>query len=235
MQDIPFKWQLRLSKRAKRPRITINVHAGVELVWPHKMSQRGMKKMLQTHTAWVLKHLQDMGHQEKHRVSLPTQVDFSALAQVWCVKYQEKEGRLSVVEAQSTLILSGNLQDEALLLHALRQWLKNKARLSLPDWLAQTAKEMGLHYEKVSIRLQKKRWGSCSAQGNISLNGALLFLPKPLVKHVLIHELAHLKHLNHSQKFWAEVAKFEPEYKENRRLLKQYAKQVPAWVTEPLH
>ncbi|WP_038248020.1 M48 family metallopeptidase [Ghiorsea bivora] len=234
MPDTPFAWKLRLSKRAKRPRITINVYGDVVLVWPHTMSQRGISNMLQTHTAWVLKHLQAIGDKSKHSVVLPKQIYLPALTQTWLVKYEEGKGRLRTSKEQHTLTLIGNLEDKAALQGALRRWLKQQAKLYLNVCLAQTAAVMGLDYQSVSIRLQKKRWGSCSAKGNISLNAALLFLPDFLVQHVLTHELAHLKHLNHSKAFWAEVEKFEPEYKENRRLLKQYTKHVPAWLTEQL-
>lgn len=234
MQDIPFAWKMRLSKRAKRPRITINVHGGVELVWPHKMSQRHVSNMLHTHTTWFLKHLKPIENTPAQVVSLPTKISLLAIDQVWLVKYEKKEGRLCIVEEYQTLILLGNIEDKEALREALKRWLKKQAKLHLNVWLAEIADEMGLAYQSVSIRLQKKRWGSCSAKGSISLNAALLFLPDFLVKHVLIHELAHLKHLNHSPAFWVEVEKFEPEYQQNRRLLKQYAKNVPAWLTEPL-
>jgi len=141
---------------------------------------------------------------------------------------------LLVTEKHQTIILWGDLEAKENLREMLKQWVKKQAKSHFHVWLAEVANEMGLTYQSVSIRLQKKRWGSCSAKGNISLNAALLFLPDFLVKHVFIHELAHLKHLNHSSAFWAEVEKFEPEYQQNRRLLKKYAKNVPAWLTEPL-
>ena len=234
MQDIPFAWKMRLSKRAKRPRITINVHGGVELVWPYKMSQRYASKMLHTHTAWVLKHLKTSENKPEQVVSLPTEINFPAINQVWLVKYESKEGRLRVVEENENLVVCGDFEDKENLREILKRWVKKQAKAHFHILLAEVANEMGLTYQSVSIRLQKKRWGSCSAKGNISLNAALLFLPDFLVKHVFIHELAHLKHLNHSSAFWAEVEKFEPEYQQNRRLLKQYAKNVPAWLTEPL-
>ncbi len=234
MQNIPFNWKLRLSKRAKRPRITINVYGSVELVWPYQMSQRGVKNMLQKHTPWVLKHLQDIPNKPLHTVVLPKEIYFPAIQQMWMINYEEGTGRLSLVEAYPTLTLRGKHEPDNILQEALKRWVKKQAKLHLSAWLAKTAADMNVTYHAVSIRLQKRRWGSCSAKGNISLNAALLFLPDFLVQHVLIHELTHLKHLNHSKAFWSEVEKFEPEYKENRGLLKQHAKDVPAWLTEQL-
>jgi predicted metal-dependent hydrolase len=198
------------------------------------MSQRDVKDMLQKHTPWVLKHLQDIPQQPIHALILPQKIHFSAIHQTWVIKYEEGAGRLCLVEAYPTLTLRGKYEADHILQEALKRWVKKQAKLHLSVWLAKTAADMNLTYHAVSIRLQKRRWGSCSAKGNISLNAALLFLPDFLVQHVLIHELAHLKHLNHSKAFWSEVEKFEPEYKENRRLLKQQAKDVPAWLTEQL-
>lgn len=76
--------------------------------------------------------------------------------------------------------------------------------------------------EKIYVRNMSSRWGSCSSLGNISLNVYLLEVEPELFEYVLIHELSHLYHMNHSPKFWAQVAKYCPDYKEKRRKLKMY-------------
>lgn len=93
------------------------------------------------------------------------------------------------------------------------------------DFIAQRVKHfaevMGTAYKSVSIRCQKTRWGSCSAKKNLSFNCLLLLLPSELLDYVVVHELCHLKHMNHSQAFWSEVEKFLPDYKKRRALLKK--------------
>ncbi len=70
---------------------------------------------------------------------------------------------------------------------------------------------------------QKTRWGSCSAKGNVNFNYQLAFLPDKLLDYVVIHELAHRRHMNHSRAFWAEVEKYCPDYLERREQLKEYS------------
>lgn len=82
------------------------------------------------------------------------------------------------------------------------------------------AKEMGVTYAKITIKNQKTRWGSCSGRGNINYNYKLYFLPEKYQDYIVIHELAHRKHMNHSDEFWDEVVKYCPNWKETRKELK---------------
>jgi predicted metal-dependent hydrolase len=83
----------------------------------------------------------------------------------------------------------------------LQHWLKLEARLHLPDWLELVAQDTGHRYRRVSVRLQRSRWGSCSSTGTISLNAKPLMLPPDAVHYVLVHELSHTVHRNHSRAF----------------------------------
>jgi predicted metal-dependent hydrolase len=87
----------------------------------------------------------------------------------------------------------------------LQHWLKREARRHLPDWLALVAEDTGHRYQRVSVRLQRSRWGSCSSRGTISLNAKLLMLPR-MRRYVLVHELCHTLHMNHSPAFWDKLA-----------------------------
>jgi predicted metal-dependent hydrolase len=78
----------------------------------------------------------------------------------------------------------------------------------------------GFRYARVSVRNQKSRWGSCSRKGNLSFNFRVMFLPEPAQDYIVAHELCHLAEFNHSPKFWAQVARVTPDYKEVRKALK---------------
>ena len=85
---------------------------------------------------------------------------------------------------------------------------------------------MGVHATHWTFRYMKTRWGSCSAQGNLSFHWKLVLMPPEILDYVVVHELAHRKEMNHSQRFWAEVERILPDYKARRKWLKEFGSQV---------
>jgi len=88
------------------------------------------------------------------------------------------------------------------------------------------AEEHGFSFKRTKITHASSRWGSCSSAGTISLNIGLMNLPFELIDYVIIHELCHTRHMNHSASFWREVAQFDPSYKIHRAELKKYSPHI---------
>ncbi|MFH1509206.1 MAG: SprT family zinc-dependent metalloprotease [bacterium] len=98
---------------------------------------------------------------------------------------------------------------------------KEKARQLIKERLEVLNKNYNFKFNRISIRNQKTRWGSCSKKGNLNFNYKILFLSEELQDYIIVHELCHLKELNHSKKFWAEVGKTLPNYLELRKYLRK--------------
>ncbi|MCR5831827.1 MAG: M48 family metallopeptidase [Lachnospiraceae bacterium] len=98
--------------------------------------------------------------------------------------------------------------------------LTKNAKETIPPLVKNLAAKMGISYGRVTIRRQKTLWGSCSAKRNLNFNCLIVLLPEPVMEYVIIHELCHLKEMNHSPAFWREVEKYCPDYRYLRDFLK---------------
>ena len=101
-----------------------------------------------------------------------------------------------------------------------------QAKKIFPERTAYFAERMGVTYNRITIREQKTRWGSCRSAGNLNFNWKLVLMPSELLDYVVVHELAHRKEMNHSPRFWAVVEKELPDYRERREKLKKMGKQL---------
>lgn len=104
--------------------------------------------------------------------------------------------------------------------------LRKESKHYLPKRLERLAEQHGFSYSNVRFSHSSGRWGSCSAHGTISLNIALMNLPFEIIDYVILHELAHTRHMNHSSSFWQLVEELDPQYKAHRKLLKGYSPSV---------
>ena len=98
--------------------------------------------------------------------------------------------------------------------------LADEAVKKVPERVRYYAPIVGVNYGRITIRNQKTRWGSCSSKGNLNFNCLLMLVPPEVLDYVVVHELCHRKHMNHSKEFWAEVEKVLPNYKEAEAWLK---------------
>ena len=98
---------------------------------------------------------------------------------------------------------------------------KSKAIMFIKDRIEELNKNYGFDFNRINIKNQKTRWGSCSKKRNLNFNYKIIFLSKKVADYIIIHEMCHLKEFNHSQKFWDLVSKVFPDYKEIRAELKR--------------
>lgn len=102
------------------------------------------------------------------------------------------------------------------------QELAEKARAYLPERVSFYAPKIGVSYGKITVKRLRSRWGSCSARGNLNFNCLLMLAPPQVIDSVVVHELCHRKEMNHSERFYREVLRAFPDYRECRRWLKEH-------------
>jgi len=113
----------------------------------------------------------------------------------------------------------------------LQSWLKRRARREILAAAALIAADIGIQPRRVHIRLQRSRWGSCSSSGTVSLNAALLLRSPDELRYVVVHELCHLQHMNHSPRYWRLVESFVPDYRLHEKTLDTAWQTSPRWLS----
>lgn len=205
----------------------------VEIVVPPRTAPRQVGDFVQRHRAWIERHLR--GNRLAPPEPFPPQaLHLAALGERFeCVPDPDRAGvrllRQATAGATGALRI-GVLPATDRVHRALLNWLIRHAREALGPLLAAEARAMGYEIRRLQVRRQRGRWGSCSNRGTISLNCCLLFQEPAVVRYLLVHELSHLAHHNHSHRFWEHVARHEPRWRELDRQLRRGWEAVPAWV-----
>ncbi|NGX16619.1 SprT family zinc-dependent metalloprotease [Wenzhouxiangella sp. XN24] len=228
---------VRRSARARRLSLRVYPHGLVEVVAPQRIAERSIRRFVTEQQAWIERARRELGvSTEAGGVEPPAEIRLPAVGELWQVTYRDGARRLrSTADAGGGCIRLSGPADPCWRVQALRRWVQQRGRLVLAAWLADVARETGLSYRNITVRRQRSRWGSCSANHDISLNCALLFLDPALVRHVLVHELAHTRHLNHGPAFWRLVARLAPDFETAERELRDAWRRVPPWLNhDPL-
>ncbi len=228
-------YSVRESARARRVRITLCPREGVVVVVPRDFDRDAIPKLVQEKRGWIERSLRRI---EAQRVAAtetgggrPERLLLRAIGQEWDVDYVRSAAPgVKLRESSGGLVLEGCVGDDEVCAEALKRWLRGKARERLIPALEETARSCGIEAIRTSVRWQRSRWGSCSPKRTISLNGKLLFVPEDLLRHVIVHELCHIVHLNHSKKFWKLVQQHEPDFRDKKERLRGAWAYVPAWL-----
>jgi predicted metal-dependent hydrolase len=226
LEDKTYPCEIVHSKRARYLRIKLTNTGALSVVVPKRVGGDQVKAFVLSQTDWVEQKLKGLSPVNNR----PNELELTYIDEIWAVEYhvdQQLTSLQAYTKDASTIQCFGAVDDIALLHKVLGQWLKGKAEEVIPDRLAALAELHGFHFNRVTIRGQKTRWGSCSSSKNINLNYKLLFLEPPLVDYVLIHELCHTLEMNHSARFWELVADCDVNYKQHDKELNKIARTIP--------
>jgi len=226
-------FSVRESTRARRLSIKVYPRGRVEVVVPRRTRARDVRAFVDEHRDWI----------EKSRASfarvlppepfvLPNLIELPAIGQRFRVRYERQGGAKTVRYRNhaNTVVLSGCTGDDKLCIGALKRWLAAVAKAEFRPRLESLSALTENPFATMHVRGQRTCWGSHSSTGTISINYCLLFLEPALLRYLMIHELCHSRHMNHSRRFWLRVGRFEPDYKRLDKALGESWKQIPIWL-----
>jgi predicted metal-dependent hydrolase len=228
--------RVRVSGRARRLSIRVYPDARVEVVVPPRARPREIEHFVASHREWIdQKRAQAIRHRPAPQPFPPDSIELRNTGERFLVQVAGGHGRTRIAThanagADARVLRVTGRSDHASLRRALRGWLMDCARERLAPRVETWAASTGVPYARVAIRRQRSRWGSCSTRGTISLNGCLLFQRPEVVDYLIVHELMHVRHMNHSPRFWQAVERHCADWRVLDRELLQGWRWVPRWV-----
>jgi predicted metal-dependent hydrolase len=237
MQTALPDYHIRQSPKAKNLRLKVTREEGLLVVVPKGYDENKIPTLLKQKKVWIIEALKRIGETRRFLESRPTRhlpeaVHLVALGETWPIIYREEESRSGVWlrTENGKLIISGSGLSQESVIRKLKDWLRGKVREGLFPIMGTLAAKHHFKLSGLLVKSQRTRWASCSARRNLALNTKLLFLSPDLVRYVLIHELCHTVHMNHTKEFWRLVQAHEPCYKVLDEKLRGAWKTVPQWM-----
>jgi predicted metal-dependent hydrolase len=207
--EIPYT--VRRSSRARRVRVNVHAHAGVEVVLPARAPERAAAAAVRELRPWIERRLGEaqeaLARVAARAGTLPYLDDSLALVPQGSRTRVHRDGeRLLVPERNAGA--------------AIERFYRRAARAEIAPRLDRATALTGTPYRDLSIRAQRTRWASCSATGSMSFNWRLLLAPARVLDYVVWHEVCHLQVLDHSPRYWALLERWSPDYREDREWLR---------------
>ena len=221
LHGTPVDYRLKQSQRTRGIRLEIRSETGLTVVVPRKYTQQQVHDILRQKARWILKHLSTSKPAQMPLFTLePGQGDRLVFMgrPIELVISTGKSAACPAVLHGDKLVISTGSRNRPVP-GILENWYRRQAAAVFKQKADCFQEMMGLRYNTIFIRGQRTRWGSCSPAGNLTLNWKLLMAPEEIVDYVIIHELAHLKHMNHSKRFWDLVGQYCPGWKRHRKYL----------------
>lgn len=231
--DAMSGFSVRESGRAKRLSIKVFPRGRVEVVVPKRTKPAVIREFVEAHRDWVARAREQFAADHPPEpFALPRAIHLDGIERRFEVQYEPDDSAKTVKYRPSAgkVVLSGRTNDEKLCVEALKRWLCSLAKSEFMPRLSALSALTGNSFLRMHVRGQRTCWGSHSSSGTISLNYCLMFLDPAHLRYVMIHELCHAKHMNHSKRFWHLVRQFEPDYRQLDEGLNSSWKKIPTWV-----
>ena len=212
--------------RSKRKTVSIIVERSgtIRVLAPLKFPEKNIIQFISDKQNWIRKKMSDL---DAHQTKKPTfeegsHIEFmgGTIRIAYHVVQKKNEEFMCLVDA----VIHYNRRDFSFnaMLEDTERWYRQQALMLFHERVAYFSAILDRTPTKISIKTQHKRWGSCTSKGHILLNWRLILAPIEIIDYVIVHELCHLYHMDHSKRFWELVSKIDPHYADKRLWLKRH-------------
>lgn len=225
-----FKILHRRRAHQKRLVLTVRPNGTIVLSSNLSISLTHIKGFLNEQYGWLMRHISEMKELQHQLGSAPSFVEgerlhFLGQEKVLVFQREAERHRPMIALRGEQIHIHGPhwlFEDKMKIKKLLMLFFKRYAKNYLPGRLKYWQEKMAVSVTGLSIKSQKSVWGSCSSRGRINLNMRLLVFAPEFIDYVIIHELAHVPHPNHSHHFWNEVQKFDPDFKRHKKFIRDH-------------
>ena len=214
---------LKRSPRAKYVRFEIKRDTGLTVVITKSYDKKLLPDLLHKRRRWILKNLGalESAPPSAPRYGIRDGDIVSYLGRQLRVVIERKRVGVNTVRFESERLIASLRSDGESAGKVLEGWYRTRAMEFIGRKAELVSARLGTTYNRLTIRGQRTRWGSCSHKGNLSFNWKLMMVPEDVIDYVVIHEMAHLKEMNHTKRFWKLVERHCPRWREHRKWLRE--------------
>lgn len=226
---IPYKLY-----KGRRRTIALSFNNEVELIVkaPIWMSTEDVEAFITRKSEWVDATRERLLNARQKELSMRIKLENGDI-----LPYLDRKLTLTVVREERSRIKIRQLDDRVILYAGyeadyeyrrsqLEKWYRRQAAAVLEERARRYAEVLGVSYGKLHVKDQRSRWGSCSTRANLNFNWRIIMAPEAVCDYVIIHELCHLVHMDHSPEFWNLVGSIDPLYRRHRTWLKQHSEEL---------
>jgi len=218
------EYKLRFSKKSKGVRLKIDLDGGLEVIVPEGFKTSKLEPLINLKENWILSKLRHFELiRQKNKPNDFEQRNFVLyLGREYShIMVIRKDIAPEVKMIDDRLFITVPDDSRQTLVQALEGWYRLEAAKVIKERAMEIGRQLNLQFNRIIIRNQKTRWGSCSRLKNLNFNWRLIMAPVQVIDYLIIHEVAHLAEMNHSSRFWKLVEKFCPDYKLHHKWLKE--------------
>lgn len=228
LDSMAVSYTLKRGPRCRHARLEVSRETGLTAIIPRRYDLKKLSAFLTVNKRWIIGALKKYCTAPFPKTLRSDPANTIPYLGSYLEMVRDGEGLSSIRLKGNKLVVSSGLCAQDLLGQALAEWYRREAARLIGEKVEKTGDRLGLIYRRIALKEMRTRWGSCSIKGNLNFNWKLILMPEPVIDYVVVHELTHLKEMNHGKRFWALVEKECPTWRERRKWLTKNGREYVA-------